>query len=313
MNWVPEAASSFAGKVDGVLWFVTVLSIVFFILITFLLVYFSFKYKRITENDETPYITGNQTLEIIWTVIPSILLFVIFAYGLIVYKEMRTPPGDAVEVNVTAKQWIWIFKYQNGKSTINELFVQHNRPVKMVMRADDVLHSFFVPAFRVKQDLVPGMYTQLWFKPTKVGTYDLFCAEYCGTGHSQMLAKVYVMSPEAFSRWEKGDEEEGTIGTAVAKASEELGKDLYKNKGCIACHSIDGSVGVGPSLKALFGKNESLQDGTTIEVDENYLRESILIPQVKVVQGFAPVMPAFKGILTDEEVDALIVYIKSLK
>jgi len=313
MNWVPEVASSFAGKVDGVLWFVTVLSIVFFILITVLLIYFSFKYKRKTENDETPYITGNQTLEIIWTVIPSILLFVIFAYGLIVYKEMRTPPGDAVEVNVTAKQWIWIFKYQNGKSTINELFVQHNRPVKMVMRADDVLHSFFVPAFRVKQDLVPGMYTQLWFNPTKVGTYDLFCAEYCGTGHSQMLAKVYVMSPEAFSRWEKGDEEEGTIGTAVTKASEELGKDLYKNKGCIACHSIDGSVGVGPSLKALFGKNESLQDGTTLEVDENYLRESILIPQAKVVSGFAPVMPAFKGILTDEEVDALIVYIKSLK
>lgn len=312
MNWVPEAASSFAGKVDGVLWFVTVLSIVFFILITFLLVYFSFKYKRITENDETPYITGNQTLEIIWTVIPSILLFVIFAYGLIVYKEMRTPPGDAVEVNVTAKQWIWIFKYQNGKSTINELFVQHNRPVKMVMRADDVLHSFFVPAFRVKQDLVPGMYTQLWFNPTKIGTYDLFCAEYCGTGHSQMLAKVYVMSPEAFSRWEKGDEEETTT-FASTKSPEELGKDMYSKNGCAACHSIDGSAGVGPTFKALYGKNESLQDGTTIEVDENYLRESILIPQAKVVQGFAPSMPSFKGILTDEEIDALIAYIKSLK
>ncbi len=313
MNWVPEVASSFAGKVDGVLWFVTVLSIIFFILITILLVYFSFKYKRRTENDETPHITGNQTLEMIWTVIPSILLFVIFAYGLIVFKEMRTPPGDAVEVNVTAKQWIWVFNYENGKSTINELFVQHNRPVKMVMRADDVLHSFFVPAFRVKQDLVPGMYTQLWFKPTKVGTYDLFCAEYCGTGHSQMLAKVYVMSPEAFSRWEKGDEEEGVVGIAVAKAPEELGEDLYKNKGCNACHSLDGSVGVGPSFKALFGKNESLQDGSTLEVDENYLRESILIPQAKVVQGFAPVMPAFKGILKDEEIDALIAYIKSLK
>jgi cytochrome c oxidase subunit 2 len=313
MNWVPEVASSFAGKVDGVLWFITILSLVFFVLITILLVYFSFKYKRRTENDETPHITGNETLEIIWTIIPSALLMVIFVYAFIVYKEMRTPPADAVEVNVTAKQWLWVFNYGNGKSTINELYVQHNRPVKMVMRADDVLHSFFVPAFRVKQDTVPGMYTQLWFKPTKVGTYDLFCAEYCGTGHSNMLAKVYVMSPEAYSRWEKGDEEQGIVGTGVAKSSVDMGKDLYTNKGCNACHSIDGSVGVGPSFKALFGKSEPLQDGTTIEVDENYLRESILIPQTKMVQGYAPVMPSFKGILKDEEVDALVAYIKSLK
>jgi cytochrome c oxidase subunit 2 len=313
MNWVPEVASSFAGKVDGVLWFITILSLVFFVLITILLVYFSFKYKRRTENDETPHITGNETLAIIWTIIPSALLMVIFVYAFIVYKEMRTPPADAVEVNVTAKQWLWVFNYGNGKSTINELYVQHNRPVKMVMRADDVLHSFFVPAFRVKQDTVPGMYTQLWFKPTKVGTYDLFCAEYCGTGHSNMLAKVYVMSPEAYSRWEKGDEEQGIVGTGVAKSSVDMGKDLYTNKGCNACHSIDGSVGVGPSFKALFGKSEPLQDGTTIEVDENYLRESILIPQTKMVQGYAPVMPSFKGILKDEEVDALVAYIKSLK
>jgi len=312
MNWVPEVASSFAGKVDGVLWFVTVLSIVFFILITVLLIYFSFKYRRRTEKDETPHITGNQTLEIIWTVIPSILLFGIFAYGLIVYKEMRTPPGDAAVVNVTAKQWIWIFNYENGKTTINELYVQHNRPVRMVMRADDVLHSLFVPAFRVKQDLVPGMYTQLWFKPTKVGTYNLFCAEYCGTGHSKMLAKVFVMSPEAYSRWEKVDEEETSV-IASTKSPEELGKDLYSKNGCAACHSIDGNTGVGPTFKGLFGKKETLQDGSVIDVDENYIRESIIEPQAKSVQGFAPVMPSFKGILTDDEIDALIAYIKSLK
>ncbi len=312
MNWVPEVASSFAGKVDGVLWFVTVLSIVFFILITVLLIYFSFKYRRRTENDETPHITGNQTLELIWTVIPSILLFVIFAYGLIVYKEMRTPPGDAAVVNVTGKQWLWIFNYENGKTTINELYVQHNRPVRMVMRADDVLHSFFVPAFRVKQDLVPGMYTQLWFKPTKVGTYDLFCAEYCGTGHSKMLAKVFVMSPEAYSRWEKGGEEETSV-IASTKSPEELGKDLYSKNGCAACHSIDGNTGVGPTFKGLFGKKETLQDGSVIDVDENYIRESIIEPQAEAVQGFAPVMPSFKGIVNDEEIDALIAYIKSLK
>ncbi len=313
MNWVPEVASNFANQVDGVLWFITWISIVFFVLITILLVYFSFKYKRRTDNDETPHITGNETLEIIWTIIPSALLMVIFVYGFVVYKDMRTPPGDAVEVSVTAKQWLWVFKYPNGQSTINELYVEHNRPVKMVMRADDVLHSFYVPEFRVKQDVVPGMYTQLWFKPTKVGTYDLFCTEYCGSGHSEMLAKVYVMSPEAFTRWERGGDEEDSGVAAVAKSPEDLGADLYKNKGCNACHSIDGATGVGPTFKGLFGKNEPLQDGSTVLADENYLRESILIPQAKMVAGYAPVMPSFKGLLKDEEVDAIIAYIKTLK
>lgn len=313
MNWIPEIASSFADKVDGVLWFITVLSLVFFVLITILLIVFSFKYKRRTENDVTPHITGNETFEVIWTVIPTILLLAIFAYAFVVYEEMRTPPADAVEINVTAKQWLWVFKYPDGKSTINELNVQHNRPVKMIMRADDVLHSFYVPAFRVKQDVVPGMYTQLWFKPIKIGTYNLFCTEYCGTGHSEMLAKVNVMSPEAYTRWEKGDEEEAGAGVAAAKSPEELGASLYTNKGCNACHSVDGAPGVGPSFKGLFGKNEALQDGTSVDVDENYLRESILIPQAKIVKGFAPVMPAFKGLLKDEEVDALITYIKTLK
>lgn len=313
MNWIPEIASSFADKVDGVLWFITVLSLVFFVLITILLIVFSFKYKRRTENDVTPHITGNETFEVIWTVIPTILLLAIFAYAFVVYEEMRTPPADAVEINVTAKQWLWVFKYPDGKSTINELNVQHNRPVKMIMRADDVLHSFYVPAFRVKQDVVPGMYTQLWFKPIKIGTYNLFCTEYCGTGHSEMLAKVNVMSPEAYTRWEKGDEEEAGAVVAAAKSPEELGASLYTNKGCNACHSVDGAPGVGPSFKGLFGKNEALQDGTSVDVDENYLRESILIPQAKIVKGFAPVMPAFKGLLKDEEVDALITYIKTLK
>jgi cytochrome c oxidase subunit 2 len=313
MNWVPDVASNFANQVDGVLWFITWLSIIFFILITILLVYFSFKYKRKTENDETPHITGNETLEIIWTIIPSALLMVIFVYGFVVYKDMRTPPPEAVEVNVTAKQWLWVFKYPNGQSTINELYVEHNRPVKMVMRADDVLHSFFVPAFRVKQDVVPGMYTQLWFKPTKVGTYDLFCTEYCGKDHSNMLAKVYVMSPEAFARWERGGDEEEGIGAVVAKSPEELGQKLYEKNGCAACHTLDGSNSVGPTFKGLFGKTEPLQDGTSVLADENYLRESILLPQEKIVAGYAPVMPSFKGLLKDEEVDAIIAYIKTLK
>jgi cytochrome c oxidase subunit II len=313
MSWVPELASSFAYKVDGVLWFVTVLSVIFFVLITIILIYFSVKYRRKSEKDVTPHITGNEKLEIIWTVIPSILLLIIFVYATVVYKEMRTPPADAMEINVTAKQWLWVFNYENGNSTINELYVPHNRPVRMVMRADDVLHSFFVPAFRVKQDIVPGMYTQLWFKPIKVGTYNLFCAEYCGTGHSQMLAKVFVMSPEAYSRWETGDESDGLTAVASSKSPEELGKELYTNKGCNACHSVDGNAGVGPTFKGLFGRKENMQDGSNIVVDENYLIESIYEPQAKIVQGFAPVMPSFKGILKEEEVDGIIAYIKTIK
>ena len=311
MNWLPEQASDLAGKVDTVIWFVTIISLISFILITIGLVYFAIKYRRRSENDETPYITGNHFLEILWTVIPSILVMVIFVYGFVVYKEMRTPPAEAVEVNVVGRQWLWQFQYQNGKSTINELYVQQDKPVKVVMRSDDVLHSFFVPAFRVKQDLVGGMYTYLWFTPTKVGIFDLYCAEYCGTGHSAMLGKVIVMSPEAYDRWERGGEEEGKAVTGLPP--EQLGEKLYKERGCNACHSIDGSTLVGPTWKGLFGHEVSMTDGSTVTADENYIRQSILEPQAKMVKGFGPVMPAFKGILSDEEVDAIIAYIKTLK
>jgi cytochrome c oxidase subunit 2 len=312
MNWLPEQASDFAGKVDTVIWFVTIISLISFILITIGLVYFAIKYRRRSDNDETPYITGNHFLEMLWTVIPSILVMVIFVYGFVIYEEMRTPPKDALEVNVIGKQWLWQFQYQNGKSTINELYVQQDKPVKVVMRSDDVLHSFFVPAFRVKQDLVGGMYTYLWFTPTKVGIFDLYCAEYCGTGHSAMLAKVIVMSPEAYDRWERGGKAEE--GEAVAGLPpDQLGEKLYKERGCNACHSIDGSTLVGPTWKGLFGHEVSMTDGSTVTADENYIRQSILEPQAKMVKGFGPVMPAFKGILSDDEVAAIIAYIKTLK
>ena len=311
MTWIPEVASNLAGKVDGVLWLITLMSVVFFVLITVLLVYFAIKYRRKTENDETPYITGSEPLEIIWTVIPSILLIVLFVYGFVVYKDMRTPPADAVDINVTGKQWLWEFDYYNGKKTLNELYLKQNIPVRMVMRADDVLHSFFVPAFRVKQDLVPGRYTQLWFTPTKVGTFDLFCAEYCGTGHSKMLAKVVVLSPEAYDIWENGAEVDG--GPPVAGLTPvELGEKLYKEKGCNACHSVDGSVVLGPSFKGLVGRTGELADGKSYTADENYIMKSILEPQSELVQGYQPVMPSFKGILSDEDISALIAYMKTL-
>jgi cytochrome c oxidase subunit II len=308
MNWVPEAASEFAGKVDTIIWFVTVISLIFFILITFFLVYFAIKYRRRKENEETPYITGSLFLETVWTIIPSILLIFIFAYGFIVFREMRTPPKDALEINVIGRQWLWQFKYNNGKTEVNELHVPEGRPVKLVMKSEDVLHGFFVPAFRVKQDLMASMYTYLWFKATKIGTYDLFCTQYCGTGHSAMLGKVVVMSPEEYEKWEKSEEKQ-VAGVSGA----ERGKQLYTQRGCNACHSLDGSRVVGPTWKGLWGKEEVMQDGQKITVDENYVRESILEPQAKIVNGFPPVMPSFKGVVSDEDISAIIAYMKSLK
>ena len=312
MTWIPEVASNLAGKVDGVLLTITLLSLFFFVLITVVLVVFAIKYRRKRDDEETPYITGSEPLEIIWTVIPSILLIALFVYGFVVFKEMRTPPADAVDITVTAKQWLWTFDYYNGKKTLNELYVEQNRPVRLVMMSDDVLHSFFVPGFRTKQDVLPGRYVQLWFTPTKIGTFEIFCAEYCGTGHSAMLGKVNVLSPEAYDIWENGLPGEG--GGAVASLPPaELGEKIYKEKGCNACHSVDGSTLVGPSFKGVFGHTVELADGSKVDADENYLRQSILEPQSQVVKGFQPVMPSFKGILSDDEVTAVIAYIKTLK
>jgi len=309
MNWLPEVASNLAGKVDAVIWFITVISLVFFILVSIFLVYFAIRYRRRQENEETPYITGSHVLETIWTIIPSILLIVIFVYGFVVYKDMRTPPEDSLEVTVIGRQWLWQFKYNNGKTTLNELYIPEGRPIKLVMTSEDVLHSFFVPAFRVKQDLVGGMYTYLWFTPTKTGTYELYCTEYCGTGHSTMLGKVIVMSPQEYEKWEKGEEEKAVASLPPA----ELGKQLYTQRGCNACHSIDGSSLVGPTWKGLYGHEVVLQDGTKVTADENYIREAILEPQAKMVKGFGPVMPSFKGVISDDEISDLIAYIKTLK
>jgi len=312
-DWLPENASNLASGVDNVILFVTVVSVFFFFLISAFLVFFAVKYRRRSDSDETPYITGNEALEVVWTIIPSVILMIIFAWGYIQFAEMRNPPDDAMEVNVTARQWLWEFDYYNGKKTINELYVQQNRPVKMVMRSEDVIHSFFVPDFRVKQDVLPGVYSQLWFTPTKIGTFDLFCAEYCGTSHSNMVAKVNVLSPEAFAIWEKGIGIEAGDILSVSLSPAESGRRLYDNRGCGACHSIDGSAGIGPTFKAVFGTTEKLQSGDTVVVEENYIRESILNPNEKMVEGYAPVMPSFKGILSDEEITHVIEYIKTLK
>ena len=312
MNWLPTSASTFAPGVDFVLWLVTIISVISCILIGFLLVYFVIKYRRKSDNDQTPAITHDSFLETLWTVIPTILCIVIFIYGYVFYDQYTTTPKNAVEINVTAKQWLWTFDYSNGKKTLNQLYVPIDQPIRLVMQSDDVLHSFFVPAFRVKQDLMGNRYTYINFTATKEGVFDIYCTEYCGTAHSNMLGKVHVLSKEKFASWEDGSAKK------VQKASSnlppaEVGRQLYSDKGCVACHSIDGADGVGPTWKGLFGKNRIFADGTSILADENYIKESILYPGEKILEGYGPVMPSYKGLLEDSDITAIIEYIKSLK
>ena len=313
MKWLPESASTFAPGVDIILWLVTIISVISCVLIGFLLVYFVIKYRRKTDNDQTPAITHDSFLETLWTVIPTILCIVIFIYGYVYYDQYTTTPKNAIEVNVTAKQWIWSFDYSNGKKTLNELYVPVDQPIRLVMQSDDVLHSFFVPAFRVKQDLMGNRYTYINFTATKEGVYDLYCTEYCGTAHSDMLGKVHVLSKAEFALWEDGSADEAKKASAAKIPPAELGKQLYSSKGCVACHSIDGANGVGPTWKGLFAKNRAFTDGTSAKADENYIKESILYPGEKMVEGYGPVMPSYKGLLDDTEITAIIEYIKTLK
>ncbi|MEL0080421.1 MAG: cytochrome c oxidase subunit II [bacterium] len=312
MNWLPTSASTFAPEVDFVLWLVTIISVVSCILIGFLLIYFVIKYKKKSDNDQTPAITHDSFLETLWTVIPTILCIVIFIYGYVYYDRYTTVPENAYEINVTAKKWIWTFDYPNGKKTLGELYVPANKPIRLVMTSEDVLHSFFVPAFRVKQDVIGNRYTFINFTATKEGEFKVYCTEYCGSSHSNMLAKVHVLPELEYLKWESGESAK-TSKIASDMPLDQIGKQLYSDKGCVACHSIDGAAGVGPSWKGLYNAKRIFTDGTSAAADENYLKESILYPGEKMVEGYGPVMPSYKGLLDDAEITALIEYIKTLK
>ncbi len=321
---LPLQGTEIAAKWDTLYGFLFWLSVFFFILIVGGMIYFAVKYRH-QKGHRTKYITGNHSLEIVWTVIPTVLLLVIFSWGYYVYRAMVQAPPGAYEIRVIAKQWMWQFQYDDGRLTLGEVFVPMNQPVKMVMSSEDVLHSFFIPNFRVKQDVVPGMYTTVWFEATVPGRHQIFCAEYCGTSHSEMLANLYVLEPGEWEAWKKGKKPTSVAsggGTGSTQAPTgalalgglaEQGKKLMTTKGCLACHSDDGSPKVGPSYKGIYGHKVEFVDGSSTTVDDNYLRESIENPQAKVVKGFAPVMPPFKGLLSEDEMNAILAYIKSLK
>ena len=305
--FLPPANSTIAPEVDALFQFILVTSIIFFIIVVFGTAYFIYKYRKKGKNEFTADISENRTLEIVWTVIPTILVFIIFFWGFRTYLKMHVPPAESIEIKATGQKWFWQFDYENGASSTNDLVVPVGKPVQLLLSSQDVIHSFYVPNFRIKMDVLPNRYTITWFEASHEGEYDLFCAEFCGTGHSKMIGKVKVISEREYKEWLDSSSNAGE-GLSL----EEYGAQLYQSKACVTCHSIDGSAGTGPTFSGLLGRTENFSDGTSIAADENYIRESILNPQAKIVEGFQPVMPTYQGILKDREIDALITYIKSL-
>lgn len=328
--WLPEQASVTAENVDFMFDAVMWLSVICFAGITFAVVYFVWKYRARPGHKVQPSSHHNDVVETIWTVIPSLICVALFVGGWRGYVDLVTPPKHALEIHVTARKWSWEFTYPNGvKDSV--LHVPAGRSVRMIMKSEDVIHSFFVPAFRVKQDVLPRRYTNIWFKaeePTVSADQELrsvelndanrnillrqtghrlYCAEYCGTDHSQMKTRVVVHNPGGYDNYLAFKKEESDNMSPV-----ERGQDVHARL-CFACHTVDGSTKVGPSFKGIFGETHNFTDGSTAVVDENYVRDSILNPQARVRQGFPPSMPSFQGQLSDKEIMGVIEYIKSLK
>jgi cytochrome c oxidase subunit 2 len=303
---------------DDIFFFIVWISVILLFLITSVMVYFVFRYSR-KRHPEAQEVKDNVFLEVLWTVIPTILVIVIFFVGWKGFQYMRTAPADAMPVKVTARQWSWTFDYRNGRQE-SVLKVPVGKPVKLLMTSADVLHSLYIPAYRIKEDCVPGRETYLWFLPDETGSYDLFCTEYCGLSHANMITKVEVMSEQAFDSWYNGerkeepDEEDGERDHEAVEASQ--GAKLLQVKGCVACHSVDGSKKVGPGFKGLFGKEEIvLRDGKEREilVNEAFIKEKLIHPEINRIKGFPPIMPSQEGQLNSAEIDAIIDYMKHLK
>jgi cytochrome c oxidase subunit 2 len=303
-----EAASRTTGQVDALFLFIGGVSLFFFLLVEGLLIYFAIKYRRRkgAEAAETPDIRGNFLLETVWILIPTIVVASFFYYGYRVFRDIRTPSPGATDIHAVGRQFLFEFRYPDGRSSINEIRVPVGKPVKLILSSDDVIHSFFVPDFRLKQDMVPGQYTTLYLHPDKEGTYPILCAEYCGVGHSTMRAELIVMEPGAYAAWR--EKKEAPAGLSLA----EQGKALVEKSGCLGCHAVEGKEKVGPNLGQGFGRKVLLADGTSVTEDEEYLRESIYDPKAKVVKGYPAVMPTFKTTLSPEDVTAIVAYLKSL-
>lgn len=300
MMWGP---SNTAGRVDSAFLFVVVCCVVLLAIVTACMVTFLVRYNR-GRHPRPEHVKENMLLEVAWTVLPTILVIFMFYFGWVDFEYIRNPPKGAMTVHVTARQWSWLFTYDNGKQS-DLLYVPQGRPVRLVMTSLDVLHCLFIPAFRIKEDCVPGMQTHLWFTAREAGTYEVFCTEYCGVGHSHMRSNVVVLTPAAFGTW---------LGTAESTALADVGPRLLRSKGCTGCHTVDGSPKVGPTFKGLLGRKETVVAAgqeKEITVDEAFIRAHILDPRAAIVKGFPPVMPQVP--LTEEELKTIVDYLETLK
>jgi len=300
----PEKASTIAGRVDLLYFFLVSVAGFFSVLIFTLVLIFAIRYRRRVGNRTATQIHGSTALEIVWTVIPLVLTMVMFGWGAVLYVRNARAPAGSLEVYVVAKQWMWKLQHPEGNREINELHVPSGVPIRLVMTSEDVIHSFYVPAFRIKQDVLPNRYTTMWFQPTRPGKYHLFCAEFCGTEHSAMGGWVHVMEPGEYEKW--------LSGAAGGESMASGGAALFERLACDSCHKPEGG-GRGPSLVGLLEKQVQLADGRTVVADESYIRESILNPRAKIVAGYQALMPTFQGQVSEEQVLQLLAYIKSFK
>lgn len=305
MNLLPEQASSMAWAVDGLMLLLVATAAFFTALIFTLVVVFTVRYRRNHATEQPVQIHGHLGLEIFWSAVPTVIVLIFFGLGAWVYIIQNTAPTGGFEVSVVGKQWMWKFQHPDGKREINELHVPLGQKVHLLMTSEDVIHSFFVPAFRIKNDVIPGRYTQLWFEATKVGAYHLFCAEYCGTQHSGMIGKIVVMEPAEYQRW---------LGSEIAasggvKTPQEEGRLLAEKNACLTCHA----TGRAPAFPGIYGSTVQFENGIQAVVDDAYIRESILDPTARLVAGYQPLMPTYTGQLSEEEIMRIISYIKSLK
>lgn len=305
---LPDAASTLASEVDTLFNFVNVLSVLIFVGVIGAMFYFIVRYRHRRGTPHTPNpLKENIYVETGWILVPLILSMVIFTWGFKLYLKLNVVPANAYEVQVVAKQWLWEFTYPDGTKSTSELHVPVDTPVKLLMSSQDVLHSFFVPAFRIKFDVLPDRYTSVWFEATKEGEFSLQCTEYCGLQHSGMLGTVVVHSQRGFNEWLESSVDYSTLPPA------EYGEILYNEQNCNACHTLDGTGAIAPSFQGLFGKTEQIDDGSSVLVDENYLRESIIDPGAQIVAGYQNAMPGIYGSLSAEQLDALIAFIKSVE
>jgi len=300
----PAQASTQAARVDNLYFFMLAVTVFFTVLVAGLVIVLALKYRRRKADDVGANIHGSTALEVIWTAIPLLISMVMFVWGASVYFAMARPPAEAMEVYIIGKRWMWKAQHLTGHREINQLHVPVGTPVKLLISSEDVIHSYYIPAFRQKMDAVPGKTTTMWFEANKVGTYQLFCAEYCGTQHSGMIGKVIAMEPREYQQWLAAGAPAGTLTSS--------GEQEFSTLGCVTCHRDDGK-GRGPLLAGVYGKPQQLANGSTVIADESYLRESILNPQAKVVQGYAPLMPAYQGQISEDALASLLAYIKSLE